>query len=102
MIGEREWRIGQPVTKARGPNVSRESSIDRLQSPQLGQEREHRQAEDGEVIAFDSGKQLYPLPLQLVGADAAERFVTHPTDMAMDEFRIKIAHRQRRMGQMLP
>ncbi len=73
------------MTNAFGPNVSRESSIDRTQFPQFLKQRQHRQAEDREVVTIDFVEELNALAFQLIGTDAAKRLFSDPRQVARDE-----------------
>ena len=54
---------------------------------QFCQQRQQRQADDGEMIAVDLLEQLDALALDLVGADAGQRLVADAGQMAADEGR---------------
>ncbi len=47
------------------------SCVDRPARPELGQQRQHGQAQDGEIVALDALEQLDAGTLQLIGADTA-------------------------------
>ena len=66
IIGERECAIGWPQTKAFchcQPSMAPELA-------QFLQQRQQRQADDGEIVALDLLEELDALALDLVGADA--------------------------------
>ena len=72
MSGEREWAIGQPITKALAARSS-DHAFDAGLVAQEGEQRKQRQAEDREIVALDLLEELDAEPLELVGADARQR-----------------------------
>src|SRR4051812_40513430 len=86
IFGERECAIGCPVTKAFF------SAIDRSKRAQFLQHRQQRQADNGEIVAFDLVEQLDAFALDLVGADAGQRLDADARQMAADESRVELAH----------
>jgi len=89
------------MTKARG-EFSLSLSINGLQFPQFGQQRQQRQSDDGEVVTFEALKQLKPLAFELLGTNRGQCLLADIGQMAANEARIKLAHGHARHRNMPP
>lgn len=78
------------------------SSVDRSGLAQEGQQRQQRQAEDGEEIARDHGKEPGAQALQPVGADGFQYFRAAALQVSRDRRLVEIAHGQPRRLHVTP
>src|SRR6185436_13020233 len=75
--GERDWSTGQPTMAANGRPFASANRVSKAfmmpkadaMTGEEGQERQQRQAEDGEIVAFDLAEQVRADALKAIGAD---------------------------------
>ena len=61
--------------------------VDHAMLAQRGEQRQQRQAENGEIVAVDLVEELDAEPFDLVGADGGQRRLAHGGEIAADELR---------------